>query len=58
MDYSKLQLSFVFLLIMCIIQLLTGILIVHNLLISILSLIAIGVCIIGLIYTGTKQTKK
>lgn len=58
MDYSKLQLSFVFLLIMCIIQLLTGIFIVHSLLICILSILAIGICIIGLIYTGTKQIKK
>lgn len=55
MDYSKLKLSFIFLLAMCIIQLFTGILIIHNMLISILSVIAIFLCILGLIYISHKS---
>lgn len=54
MDYSKLKLSFVFLIIMCFIQLLTGLFIIHNTLISILSVIALILCIGSLYYIGSK----
>lgn len=54
MDYSKLKLSFVFLLAMCVIQLFTGLLIIHNTLISILSIIAILLCISALIFISNK----
>ncbi|MEG0012859.1 MAG: hypothetical protein RR324_03395 [Cellulosilyticaceae bacterium] len=54
MDYSKLKLSFVFLLAMCVIQFFTGLLIIHNALISILSLIAILLCIAALIFISSK----
>lgn len=54
MDYSKLKLSFVFLLAMCVIQLFTGLLIIHNTLISILSIIAILLCIAALIFISNK----
>lgn len=56
MDYSKLKTSFVFLLLMCIIQLLTGLFIIHNTLITILSIGAIILCLSGLLYVE-KKTK-
>lgn len=54
MDYGKLKLSFVFLIVMCLIQLLTGLFIIQNTLISILSIIALILCIGSLCYISNK----
>ena len=57
MNYNKLQLSFVLLLIMTIIQLLTGLLIIKKLWLILFSLVAATLCIIGLLYTMRKETE-
>lgn len=56
MDLGKLKTSFIFLLLMCIIQFLTGLIILHNTLITILSIIAMFLCLSGLFYVH-KKTK-
>ena len=54
MNYDKLQLSFILLLVMSIIQCLTAALILHNALITLFSVIAIILCISGLFFTSHK----
>ncbi|MHC1750021.1 MAG: hypothetical protein AB9856_17240 [Cellulosilyticaceae bacterium] len=56
MNYSKLKLSFLLLLAMCIVQFLVAFFILHNTLISILSVICFALCIWGLGYIS-KKTK-
>lgn len=58
MDYSKLYSSFAHLLLMTIIQLLVSCFLLHHLLITILSLIACILCLVGLLYTSRKVTPK
>ena len=57
MNYNKLELSFILLLIMTVIQLLTGLLIVKKVWLVCFSLIAIALCILGLIYTLRKEAE-
>lgn len=57
MNYGKLQLSFILLLIMTLILSLTCFFIVKNLLFTITSVIAMILCILGLIYTIKKEEK-
>lgn len=52
MNYTKLKISFLVLLAMTIIQLLVGLFIIHNTLITVLSAIAIILCICGLTYVS------
>lgn len=56
MNYSKLKSSFLILLAMTILQLLVSLLVLHHTLIAILSVGAMILCIIGLIYVS-KQDK-
>lgn len=58
MDYSKLQTSFLLLLVMTIIQFLVAVFILHHLIISLLSIGAMLLCIGGLIYTNKQSNKK
>ena len=55
MNYGKLQLSFILLLIMTILQFLVAVLVLHHMLITILSIIAAMLCIIGLIFIQHKM---
>lgn len=55
MNYNKLELSFILLLIMTVIQLLTGLFVIKKLWLICFSLIAIALCIWGLIYTIRKE---
>lgn len=55
MNYGKLQLSFILLLIMTILQFLVAVLVLHHMLITILSIIAAILCIIGLIFIQHKM---
>ena len=57
MNYGKLQLSFILLLIMTVIQLLTAIFILQKLWLVCTSIIAIILCIIGLIYAVRKEAE-
>lgn len=57
MNYHKLQLSFILLLIMTTIQLITSLLVLQKLWLVITSLIAITLCIVGIIYTIHKETE-
>lgn len=54
MNYGKLQLSFICLLVMSVIQFVTSFLVLHNILITLLSIIAILLCIGGLAYVNYK----
>jgi len=54
MNYSKLKLSFLLLLLMTIVQFLTSLLVLHNLILTLLSLTATIVCILGFIYINIK----
>ncbi|MEG0388588.1 MAG: hypothetical protein RR582_09695 [Niameybacter sp.] len=58
MNYSKLKGSFLILLLMTIIQLLTSIFILHHTLIAVLSVGAMILCILGLIYISNHATDK
>lgn len=58
MNYHKLQLSFVLLLIMTIIQLLTSLLIIKKLWMTSTSIIAVALCLLGLIYTIRKENER
>ncbi len=55
MNYGKLQLSFILLLIMVILQFLVATLVLHHMLITILSVIAALLCIVGLIFVQRKM---
>lgn len=55
MNYSKLNLSFLLLLLMTGIQFTVGLFILHNLVITLLSAIAAVLCLLGLIYTYKKN---
>ena len=55
MNYGKLQLSFILLLIMTLILSLTCFFIVHHLFFTITSLIAMILCLLGLVYTIKKE---
>ena len=54
MNYKKLQLSFTLLLIMTLIQLFTALFIVHKVWLIVLSVLAVGLCILGLCYAAKK----
>ena len=56
MNYSKLQLSFTLLLIMTVIQFLTNLFIIKKSWLTITSLIAMGLCILGIIYILRKES--
>ncbi|WP_180270657.1 hypothetical protein [Sporanaerobium hydrogeniformans] len=56
MNYNKLQLSFILLLVMAILQLFTALFIVHKLWLICLSVLAILLCLAGLLYVS-KHTK-
>ncbi len=58
MNYEKLHTSFICLIIMTIIQFLTGCFLLHHLLITILSILAFLLCLGGLIYTNKKLESK
>ena len=55
MNYGKLQLSFILLLIMTLILSLTCFFVVKNLLLTITSVIAMLLCILGLVYCIKKE---
>lgn len=57
MNYSKLQLSFILLFLMTVIQLLTSLFIVKKSWLTLTSLIAMGLCIWGIIYVLQKESK-
>lgn len=50
MNYSKLKLSFFLLLIMSVLQFLTSLFILHHMLLTLLSVGAIVLCLLGLAY--------
>lgn len=54
MNYSKLRLSFLLLLIMTIIQFLTSLLVLHHLVLTLVSITAIVLCLLGFIYINNK----
>ncbi|MDF2612926.1 MAG: hypothetical protein K0S71_712 [Clostridia bacterium] len=56
MDYSKLKLSFLLLLIMTVLQFTVSLFVLHSLIITLLSAAAILMCLSGLIYVD-KKTK-
>lgn len=58
MNYSKLQTSFLLLLLMTIIQFLVAAFILHHLIISLLSIGAMLLCTVCLIYTNKQINKK
>ncbi|MGL4346442.1 MAG: hypothetical protein ACRCTE_14680 [Cellulosilyticaceae bacterium] len=55
MNYSKLELSFICLFIMTLIQLLVSLFIVHHLILIILSFIAMLLCGLGLWYVNKRK---
>lgn len=55
MNYGKLQLSFILLLVMVTLQFLVAAFVLHHLLISILSIIAAMFCILGLLFVYQKM---
>lgn len=55
MNYHKLEISFLCLLIMTILQFMVSAFIIRNILISILSIIAIGLCSLGLWFMNKKK---
>lgn len=55
MNYGKLQLSFILLLIMTVLQFLVAALVLHHILITILSVIAAILCIVGLVFVQHKM---
>lgn len=57
MNYGKLQLSFILLFLMTIIQLLTSVFIVKKSWLILTSLIAMGLCIWGIVYILQKESK-
>lgn len=57
MNYNKLQLSFILLLIMLVIQLFVGIFILHKLWLILSSILVIALCLWGLIYTIRKEAQ-
>ena len=54
MNYGKLQLSFILLLIMTILQFLVAAFVLHHLIITILSITAALLCISGLVFVNYK----
>lgn len=56
MNYSKLQLSFILLLVMTVIQLLTALFVLKLFWLVCTSLVAATLCIIGLVYSIKKET--
>lgn len=58
MDYSKLKSSFLILLAMTLLQLLVSLFILHHTLITILSAVAMILCIIGYIYISKQDNGK
>lgn len=58
MNYSKLKSSFFILLLMTILQLLVSLFILHHTIITILSIGAMILCIVGLIYISKQENDK
>jgi len=57
MNYGKLQLSFILLFIMTVIQFLTSLFIVKNVWLTLTSFIAMGLCLWGIFYIFQKESK-
>lgn len=58
MNYEKLQLSYILLMLMCVIQLLTNLFILHKMWLTITSIGVLLLCILGFIYTLYKASPK